>query len=124
MTIQHSITTARQKELRSGVHVNHGYSNEFLDSDRTVNVYFTSDVDAKNRIRSLNGISKINLNAIRRAGMHDDGVFNDCQLSDQEFDEEIDSIDSQTSVMDHNASNDIIDSQMNSKDDDDNDDDD
>ena len=56
--------------------------------------------------------------------MHDDGVFNDCQLSDQEFDEEIDSIDSQTSVMDHNASNDIIDSQMNSKDDDDNDDDD
>ena len=30
-----------------------GYSNEFLDSDRTTNVYF-SDVDAKNRIRSLN----------------------------------------------------------------------
>ena len=39
------------------------------------NVYFTSDVDAKNRIRSLNEVSKINLNAIRRAGMHDDGVF-------------------------------------------------
>ena len=31
--------------------------------------------------------------------------------------------DSQTNVMDHNASNDIIDSQLNSKDDDDNDDD-
>ena len=31
------------------------------------------------------------------------------------------SIDSQTSVMDHNASNDIIDSQLNPKDDDDDD---
>ena len=48
--------------------------------------------------------------------MHDDGgVLDDCQLSDQEFNEEIDSIDSQTSVMDHNASNDIIDSQLNPK---------
>ena len=57
--------------------------------------------------------------------MHDDGVFNYCQRSDQEFDDEIASIDSQTNVMDHNASNDIIDSQLNSKDsDDDNDDDD
>ena len=44
--------------------------------------------------------------------------------SDQEFDDEIASIDSQTNVMDHNASNDIIDSQLNSKDNDDNDDDD
>ena len=70
-------------------HVNHGYSNEFLDSDRIANVYFTSDVDAKNRIRSLNEFFKINLNAIRRAGMHDDGVFNDCHLSDQEFVEKL-----------------------------------
>ena len=52
----------------------------------------TSDVDAKNRIRSLNEFSKINLNAIRRAGMHDDGVFNDGQFSDHEFDDEIASI--------------------------------
>ena len=66
MTIQHSITTARQKELRSGVNVNHGHSNEFLDSDRTANVYFTSDVDDKNSIRSLNEFPKINLNGIRR----------------------------------------------------------
>ena len=101
--------------MRSGTHVNHGYSNEFLDSDRTANVYFTSDVDAKNRVRSLSEFSKINLNAIRRAGMHDDGVFNYCQRSDQEFDDEIASIDSQTNVMDHNASNDIIDCQLNSK---------
>lgn len=52
----------------------------FLDSDRT-DIYFTSDVEAKNRITSLNEFSKINLNAIRRAGKHDDGVFNDCKLS-------------------------------------------
>ena len=90
--------------MRSGTHVNHGYSNELLDSDRTANVYFTSDVDAKNRIRSLNEFSKINLNAIRSEGMHDDRVFNDCQLSDQVFDDEIASIkiaNSQTDVMDH-----------------------
>ena len=59
------------------------------------------------------------MNAIRRAGRHDDGVFNDCQLSDQEFDDEVASIDSQTNVINHNASNDINDSQLNSKDDDD-----
>ena len=45
MTIQHSIAKARQKEMHSGSHVNHGYSDEFLDSDRVANVYFTSDVD-------------------------------------------------------------------------------
>ena len=31
--------------------------------------------------------------------MHDDGVFNDCQFSDQEFDDEIAFIDSQTSML-------------------------
>ena len=45
--------------------------------------------------------SKINLNAIRRTRMHDDGVFNDCQRSDQEYDDEIASVDSLTSTMDH-----------------------
>ena len=54
--------------------------------------------------------------------MHDDGVFNDYQYSDKEFDDEIASIDIQTSMMDHNVSNDLIDCQMNSKGDDDNDD--
>ena len=78
--------------MHSGSHVNHGYSDEFLDSDRVANVYFTSDVDAKSRISSLNEFSKINLNEIRRAGVHDDGVFNECKLSDQEFDDEIASI--------------------------------
>ena len=47
------------------------------------------------------------------ASIHDDGVFNDNQYSDQEFDDEIASVDSQTSMMDHNVSNDLIDCQMN-----------
>ena len=73
LTIQHSITNARQKEMRNGSHVNvkHGYSNEFLDSDRVANVYFTSDVDAKSRISGLNEFYRINLNDGRRAGAHD-----------------------------------------------------
>ena len=85
ITIQHSITNARQKEMRRGSHVNHGYSEEFLDSDRVANIYCTSDFDAKSRISNLNEFSKINLNEIRRVGAHDDGVFNECKLSDQEF---------------------------------------
>ena len=89
ITIQHSITNARQKEMRSGSHVNHGYSDEFLDSDRVANVYFTSDVDAKSRISSLNDFYRINLNDVRRAGAHDDGVFNECKISDQESDDDI-----------------------------------
>ena len=69
ITVQHSITNARQKEMRNGFHVNHGYSDEFLDPDRVANVYFS--------ISSLNEFYRINLNDIRRAGAHDDGVFND-----------------------------------------------
>ena len=53
---------------------------------------YTSDVDAKSRVSSLNEFSKINLNEIRRAGVHDDGVFNECKISDQEFDDDIASI--------------------------------
>ena len=52
-----------------------GYIDEFLDSDRVANVYFTSDVDAKSRISSLNEFSEINLNEIRRAGAHDNCFF-------------------------------------------------
>ena len=44
--------TAKQKELRSGADTNHEYSTEFLYSDRIVNIHFTSDVGAKDRIRS------------------------------------------------------------------------
>ena len=48
-----------------------------------LHVYFTSDVDAKSRISSLNYFYRINLNDVRRAGAHDDGVFNECKISDQ-----------------------------------------
>ena len=92
LTIQHSITNARQKEMRYGSHVKHGYSNEFLDSDRVANVYFTSDVDVKSRMSGLNEFYRINLNDVRRAGAHDDGVFNECMTSDQETDNDIASI--------------------------------
>ena len=57
--------------MRNGSHVKHGYSNEFLDSDRVSNVYFTSDVDAKSRISSFNDFYRLNLNDVRRAGAHD-----------------------------------------------------
>ena len=60
-----------------------------LDTYLVANVYFTSDVDAKSRISSLNEFSNINLNEIRRAGAHDDGGFNESKISDQEFDDEI-----------------------------------
>ena len=122
ISIQHSITNARQKEIRNGVKVNHSYSNEFLDPDRIANVYFTSDVDAKNRIRSLNEFCKINLNAIRRDGMHDDGVFNDCLINDHDFDDETASINSNMSVMENIISNDAFDSQLELMDDEDYDD--
>ena len=110
------------------------------------NVYFTRLVilmlKTKNRIgiRSLNEFSNFQfqdkfecdepMRAKRRyicrsRSMHDDGDFNDCQFSDQEFDDndKIVSIDSQTDGMSHNEFNDIIDSQLNSKDNDDDDDD-
>ena len=44
--------------------------------------YFTSDVDAKDRIRSLNEFNKINLNEMRRTSVHDDGKNNDCHEYD------------------------------------------
>ena len=54
-----------------------------------------SDVDAKSRISSLNEFYRINLNDVRRAGAHDDGVFNaECKISDQESDDDIASINS------------------------------
>ena len=39
-------------------------------------------------------IYRINLNDVRRAGAHDDGVFNECMISDQESDNDIASINS------------------------------
>ena len=59
---------------------------------------------------------------IRRAGMHDDGVFNDCLINDLELDDEIASINSNMSAMENNVSNDVFDGQLDSMDDDNNDD--
>ena len=41
--------------------VNSDYGKEYIDSDRIANVYFTSDNDAKERIRRLNDLDKNNL---------------------------------------------------------------
>ena len=43
---------------------------------KIANIYFTStsDVDARDRVRDLNGIP-INLNEMRRKNMQDDGFF-------------------------------------------------
>ena len=35
-------------------------------------------------ISGLNEFYRINLNDVRRAGAHDDGVFNGCMINDQE----------------------------------------
>ena len=66
ITIKNSIKTARQNALRTGVNTHHEYSNDYLDSDKIANMYFTSDVDAKKRVRDLNEYNKINLNEMRR----------------------------------------------------------
>ena len=58
-----------KKKCRNGTKSRHEYINDFLDSDIIANVYFTSDVDAKNRVRSLNEYNKINLNEMRRTNM-------------------------------------------------------
>ena len=42
----------------------------------------------------------LNLNEIRRAGVHNDGVFNECKISDQEFDDDIASINSKDNLDD------------------------
>ena len=54
ITIQHSLAQASQKDLRCGANVNHEYGDECLDASRIAKVYFTSNVDAKERMRDLN----------------------------------------------------------------------
>ena len=39
---------------RNGAKTHHEYNNDFLDSDKIANIYFTSNDDAKNRVRGLN----------------------------------------------------------------------
>ena len=52
--------------LRTGANIHHEYNNDYLNSDKIANIYFTSDVDARNRVRDLNEYNKINLNEMRR----------------------------------------------------------
>ena len=54
IAIQNSIKTARQKVLRTGANIHHEYNNDYLNSNNIANIYFTSDVDAKNKVRDLN----------------------------------------------------------------------
>ena len=85
--------------MKSGINVNHEYGKEYLDSDRIANLYFTSDKDAKERIRSLNNLDMDNLNNIRRSSDSKGGIFSVCQCSDHGVDN-IDSFDSRQSLND------------------------
>ena len=57
---------SRQKVLRTGANTHHEYNNDYLNSDKIANIYFTSDVDARNGVRDLNEYNKINLSEMRR----------------------------------------------------------
>ena len=100
ITIQNSIKITRQKVSRTGANTHHGYSNDYLNSDKIANIYFTSDVDARNRVRDLNEYNKINLNEMRRKNMLDDGVFNFSQNSRRGVDDDVESNDSQANLKD------------------------
>ena len=63
-------------------------------------MYFTSDVDTKDRDRSLNEYSKINLSEMRRENVPDDGVFNISQNSNHNVDNDVESNDSQVNLKD------------------------
>ena len=80
--------------------VRHEYNNDYLDSYKIANIYFTSDVDARNRVRDLNEYNKINLNEMRRKNMPDDGVFNISQNSNHNVDNDVESNDSQVNLKD------------------------
>ena len=64
ITIQNSIKTSRQKVPRTGANTHYEYSYDYFNSDKIANVYFTSDINARNRVRDLNEYNKINLNTI------------------------------------------------------------
>ena len=78
----------------------HEYNNDYLNSDKIANIYFTSDVDARNRVRDLNEYNKINLNEIRRENRPDHGVFSISQYSNHNVDNDVESNDSQVNLKD------------------------
>ena len=75
-------------------------NDDYLNSNKIANIYFTSDVDARNRVRDLNEYNKINLNEMRRKNMPDDGVFNISQNSNHNVDNDVESNDSQANLKD------------------------
>ena len=91
---------------RTDANIHHEYNNDYLNSDKIANIYFTSDVDARNRVRDLNEYNKINLNEMRRKNVLDDGVFNISQDSNHDFDNDVKSNDSQANLMDDDDNDD------------------
>ena len=89
-----------RQTVRLGSHLIINGSNDYLDSDKVANIYFTSDVDVRNRVRDLNEYNKINLNEMRRKNMADDGVFNNSQNSNHNVDNDVESNDSQAKLKD------------------------
>ena len=98
--MQSLFKTARQQVLRTGANTHHEYYYNYLNPDKIANIYFTSDVDARNRVRDLNENNKINLNEMRRNNMPDDGVFNISQNSNHNVDNDVESNDSQVNLKD------------------------
>ena len=86
--------------LRNGANTHHEYNNDYLNSDKIANIYFTSDVDARNGVRDLNEYNKINLSEMRSENMPDDGVFNISQNSNHNVDNDVESNDSQVNLKD------------------------
>ena len=66
-------------------------------------MYFTGDVEAKDRVRGLNEFNKINLNQIRRKNMLDDGFFNISQHSNHDVDNDVEPVDSQMNLMHYDS---------------------
>ena len=69
-------------------------------------MYFTSDVEAKDKVRGLNEFNKINLNEMRRKNMLDDGFFNICQHSNHDVDNDVEPVDSQMNLMHYDSEDD------------------
>ena len=67
------------------------YNNDYLNSDKIANIYFTGGVDARNRVRDLNEYNKIHLNEMGRKNMPDDGAFNISQNSYHNVDNDVES---------------------------------
>ena len=89
---------------RTGANIHHEYNNDYLNSDKIANIFFTSDFDARNRVRDLNEYNKIHLNEMGRKNMPDDGAFNISQNSYHNVDNDVESNDSEVNSKDVDSS--------------------